>query len=129
MKDLWHYKLNSDILDAIKGEDFLGTQHRNGSKITFIYGYSIKLMRFIIDSNYSECGEYTNVDNYGHCITLNINLKDVPKELLLELANLPHPKGWKHIGIIDDSTTRQLTSVGGSEYLFKDECNRFFVKS
>lgn len=129
MSDLQYCKFNSDILEAIRNEEFLGTQHRKGSKVTFIYSYSIKLMRFIIDSRYSKCGEYTNVTNYGDCITLNINLKDVPKELLVELANLPHLKGWKHIGILDESNVRQLTPVCKSEYLFKDECNRFFVKS
>lgn len=128
MNGLQYCKLNEELLAAIRNEEFLGTQHRKGTKVTFIYSYSLKLMRFIIDTKYRKCGEYVNLPNYGNCIRLCLNLKDVPKDLLLELANLPHAKGWKHIREIQDNDTRILSPVGKSEYLFKDECNRFYVK-
>lgn len=127
MLDLQYAKLNEELLNVIRNEQYIGSMSHKGSKVIFVYGYSIKFMKFLNNTRYGKCGAYHRLHRYGNGIALCINLKDVPKELLLELANLPHPKGLKHINIIEEKVSANLVPVCKSTYLFKDIHNNFYV--
>lgn len=126
METIQYAKLNAELLSAIRQEDYLGSMHRKGTKCLYLYTYSIRLMRFLQNTRYGKAGEVRKVEGYGQCIALGINLSAVSQELLLELANIPHPKGWKHITAITTPKANQ-DPIGKSEYLYRDECNRFYV--
>lgn len=128
METLQHTKLNEELLTMLASEEYLGTQHRTNSKLTLIYSYSPRLMKQIINTRYSKCAEWTQIVNYGNVIKVCVNLKDVSKELLMTLATQPHAKGWTPITVLTEERNN-LTPVCKSEYLFRDECNRFYIKS